>query len=402
LRWKKDHHDHLYGKALKMRVLHVVPSYIPAWRYGGTIHAVHGQCRGLVRSGLDVHVYTTSVDGDGDSDVPIERPVDLDGVKVTYFPSDRLRRLYYSPRMAAALRGRVGEFDLLHLHSVFLWPTWAAARQARKAGVPYIIAPEGMLVRELIRRKSRWAKKLWIRLIERRSLRLADGIQTTSPRELEEFKSFGFESVEPFLIPHGIDVDELGPPPSRPPAPPEGRRARILFLGRISWEKGLDRLIPAMRHISDVELVIAGNDESGYTNSLKELARRHGLLDQVTFKGVVLGEEKWQLFRSAALLVLPSYSENFGMVAMEAMAVGRPVVVTPEVGLAAMVAEADSGIVVAGEPDQLGPAIDALLRDDEQLRNKAANGRRTIEERFTWERVAGQLRHKYEEIVQRA
>jgi glycosyltransferase involved in cell wall biosynthesis len=67
-----------------------------------------------------------------------------------------------------------------------------------------------------------------------------------------------------------------------------------------------------------------------------------------------------------------------------------------------MVAEADSGIVVAGEPDKLGPAIDALLRDRGQLRRKAANGRRTIEERFTWESVAGQLRRKYEEIVQRA
>jgi len=385
-----------------VRVLHVVPSYAPAWRYGGTIHAVHGQCKALAESGLDIHVYTTNVDGDGDSDVPLERPVDVDGVQVTYFPSRRLRRLYYSPRMAAALRGRVGEFDLLHLHSVFLWPTWAAARQAGRAGVPYIVAPEGMLVRELIRRKSRLAKQLWIRLIERRSLRLAAGIQTTSPRELEEFKRFGFEAVEPFLIPHGIDIEEIGPPPSRPPAPPRGRRARILFLGRISWEKGLDRLIPAMRHLADVELVIAGNDESGYSESLQELARRLGLLDQIIFKGPVLGGEKWKLIRSAALLVLPSYSENFGMVALEAMAVGRPVVVTPEVGLADMVAEADSGIVVAGEPDKLGPAIDALLRDRGQLRRKAANGRRAIEERFTWESVAGQLRRKYEEIVQRA
>jgi glycosyltransferase involved in cell wall biosynthesis len=384
-----------------VRVLHVVPSYIPAWRYGGTIHAVHGQCQGLVREGVDVHVYTTSVDGDGDSDVPLERPVDLDGVKVTYFPSRHFRRLYYSPRMAAALRGRVREFDLLHLHSVFLWPTWAAARQARKAGVPYIIAPEGMLVRELIRRKSRWAKKLWIQLIERRSLRLAAGIHTTSLRELEEFRSFGFDAVEPFLIPHGIDVAGLAPPSSKPPAAPEGKRARIVFLGRISWEKGLDRLIPAMRHLNDVELVIAGNDESGYTEILQEQARRAGLLDQITFKGAVLGEEKWKLLRGAALVVLPSYSENFGMVGLEAMAVGRPVAVTPEVGLAAIVAEADSGIVVDGEPDSLGPAMDALLSDPEQLQLKGANGRRAIEERFTWHSVAGQLRRTYEEIIQR-
>jgi glycosyltransferase involved in cell wall biosynthesis len=385
-----------------VRVLHVVPSYIPAWRYGGTIHAVHGQCKGLVRSGLDVHVYTTNVDGAGDSDVPLERPVDLDGVKVTYFPSTRMRRLYYSPRMAAALRGRVGEFDLLHLHSVFLWPTWAAARRARTAGVPYIVAPEGMLVRELIRRKSRLVKTLWINLIERRSLREAAGIHTTSPRELEEFQGFGFDAVKPFLIPHGIDLSDLAPPSSKPPAPSEGMRARILFLGRISWEKGLDRLIPAMAHLNEVELVIAGNDESGQTESLKELARQAGLLDRVSFIGPVHGEEKWKLLRGASLTVLPSYSENFGMAALEAMAVGRPVVVTPEVGLATMVAEADSGIVVPGEPESLGPAIDRLLRDQELLSRMGANARRAIEEKFTWESIAAQLRRRYEEIVQRA
>jgi glycosyltransferase involved in cell wall biosynthesis len=264
------------------------------------------------------------------------------------------------------------------------------------------MAPEGMLVQEMIRSKNRWLKRLWIACIERRSLRSAAGIQTTSPRELQEFRSFGFDAVDPFLIPHGIDLSELGPATARPPAPPEGRRARILFLGRISWEKGLDRLIPAMRHVSGVELVVAGNDESGYTERLKEIARRHGISDRITFTGPVQGREKWDLLHSAALLVLPSYSENFGMVALEAMAAGRPVVVTPEVGLAAVVSEVDSGIVIPGEPEKLGPAVDALLNDEHQLRAKAANGRRVIEERFTWETVAAQLGRKYEEIVQRA
>ena len=85
-----------------MRVLHVVPSYIPAWRYGGPIRSVHGLCAGLARAGLDVHVFTTNVDGDRDSEVPLGEPVDLDGVQVTYFPSRRLRRLYYSPEMRSA------------------------------------------------------------------------------------------------------------------------------------------------------------------------------------------------------------------------------------------------------------------------------------------------------------
>jgi glycosyltransferase involved in cell wall biosynthesis len=115
----------------------------------------------------------------------------------------------------------------------------------------------------------------------------------------------------------------------------------------------------------------------------------------------VHGEEKWKLLRSAALVALPSYSENFGMAVMEAMAVGRPVVVTPEVGIADIVGESDSGIVVDGAPRMMGPAIDALLKDAGELKRKGDNGRRIIEERYTWDRIASEMQVKYEEILRR-
>lgn len=386
------------GRKRTMRVLHVVPSYIPAWRYGGPIRTVHGLCAGLSRAGLDVHVFTTNVDGDRDSDVPLGQSVDLDGVSVTYFPSRRLRRLYYAPAMRSALHADVGGFDLVHLHSVFLWPTWTAARQAASAGVPYVVSPKGMLVRELMRRKSRWIKRLWVALIERRTLQLAAGIQVTSRQELEEFETFGFRSAKPRLIPHGLDLPEERPRPG-PPDPPPGRRARILFLGRISWEKGLDRLIPALRHVPGVELVVAGNDEGGWTARLSDLARAEGVLERVTFAGPVEEEAKRELLAGAALLVMPSYSENFGMAAAEAMAAARPVVVTPEVGLADIVRESGSGIVVEGAPERLGPAIDRLLRDPERLKASGENGRRTVEARLTWDRVAAEMLLWYREIV---
>src|SRR6185295_8900770 len=122
-----------------MRLLHVVPTYFPAVRYGGPIHSVHGLCAALSARGNDVHVFTTNVDGAGDSNVPLGRPVTMNGVKVWYFPSSRFRRLYWSPPMRRALDAEVRGFDIVHLHSVFLWPTWAAARMARRAGVPYVL-----------------------------------------------------------------------------------------------------------------------------------------------------------------------------------------------------------------------------------------------------------------------
>ena len=161
---------------------------------------------------------------------------------------------------------------MLHLHSVYLWPNWAAARQAARDGVPYVLSPKGQLVQDQIRRKSRWVKRLWIALIERRTLEGAAAIQVTSRRELDEFKRFGFRTPEPLLIPHGLDLPG-GEPSPVPAPPPEGDAPRVVFLGRINWKKGLDRLIPAMRHVPGAQLILAGNDEENYTASLKQLTR---------------------------------------------------------------------------------------------------------------------------------
>src|SRR5579862_4440950 len=133
-----------------MRVLHVVPTYLPAVRYGGPIYSVHALCRALADRGHDVHVYTTNVDGPGVSGVPLSDPVLREGVKIRYFPCGLGRRVYRSPAMGRALAANASKFDVLHLHSVYLWPTLAAARAARGANVPYVLAPRGMLVRDLI------------------------------------------------------------------------------------------------------------------------------------------------------------------------------------------------------------------------------------------------------------
>src|SRR5262245_54954207 len=98
---------------------------------------------------------------------PIATPVDLDGIQIRYFSCPLVRRLYWAPALGRALHLELGSLDVVHLHSVFLWPTWAAARAARKARVPYVLSPRGMLVKDLIARRSRLTKSAWIHLIEK-------------------------------------------------------------------------------------------------------------------------------------------------------------------------------------------------------------------------------------------
>src|SRR5207302_173516 len=130
---------------------------------------------------------------------------------------------------------------LLHLHSVFLWPTWAAARAAKKAGVPYLISPRGMLVRELIERRSRLVKSAWINLIEKTNLENASAIHTTSELEAEELGRFGWRLPRIATVPNGIDDDVAAGEVSADGKEMGAERPLILFLGRISWKKGVER-----------------------------------------------------------------------------------------------------------------------------------------------------------------
>jgi glycosyltransferase involved in cell wall biosynthesis len=381
-----------------LKLLHVIPSYYPAVRYGGPIRSVHALCVSLVRRGHDVTVYTTNIDGDGNSDVPVGEPIYMDGVMVYYFPVPMLRRLVWSPALAKKLRQTAGKFDLIHLHSVYLWPTYIAARAATRAKVPYVLSPRGMLVKDEIHRKSRLAKSAWIGLVERKSLAQAARIHVTAQIEADEARALGLKLPQVICVPNGVKwpVRHL-PLAAGPYADLPGKYA--LFLSRLDKKKGLDRLIRAWKLVPDLMLVIAGNDESGYMTELTALAEAVGVAKRLKFIGAVTDEHKWALYERAEMFILPSYSENFGNVVAEAMAMQCPVVITPEVGLARFVTEAGAGVVTVGDPPLLAQAIAQLHQNEFQRRRCGAAGRRAATEHLSWEGVAAQMELEYLHIL---
>jgi glycosyltransferase involved in cell wall biosynthesis len=299
--------------------------------------------------------------------------------------------------MGRALRAKISDFDIVHLHSVFLWPTLAAAQAARKAGVPYLLSPRGMLVKDLIRRKSSLAKRVWITLFERRNIEQAAAVHLTSEVEAAELRALGLPDARLAIVPNGVE-----PPidlPSEDFDPAGMRRPHLLFLGRLNWKKGLDRLIPAMKQVPHADLLIAGNDEENYRPELEALARRNGVADRVRFLGPAHDEKKWSLLAQARMLVLPSYSENFGNVVLEAMASGCPVIVTPEVGIAPLVQETGCGVVCAGDPIQLGLEMKRLLDDHERRRDMGIAGRRMVQTKYSWKTISKQMLDLYEDLL---
>jgi glycosyltransferase involved in cell wall biosynthesis len=384
--------------ALPLRILHVVPTYFPAVRYGGPIRSVHALCVALAALGHDVHVFTSSMDGPLDLDVPLGIPVNRDGVFVHYFEVPWVRRLCWSPTLQSALRAEVGSYDVVHLHSVFQFPTWAAARAANAAGVPYLIAPRGMLGVEVIRRKSAWIKSAWIRLIERRSLGEASGLHVTADLERVEIEALGLPLPKIFCVPNGVSWPERRAPLAAGPFA-DLVQPYALFLSRIDPKKGLDRLLEAWQWVPELSLVIAGNDESGYRERLEKLAEDYGIASRVRFLGPAADEHKWGLYEQAVMFILPSYSENFGNVVAEAMAMGCPVVVTPEVGLARLVRESGAGLVVDGTPRLLAEAIRGLLQDPSRRQRMGERGKVTARRQLSWESAANQIESAYREIA---
>ena len=384
-----------------MRLLHVVPTYLPAVRYGGPIRSVHALCRELAAAGHDVHVFTTSVDGPSDSDVPLMTPVDVEGVKVTYFPSRVLRRLYWSPPMGRALAAETAGFDAVHLHSVFLWPILAGARAARAQGVPYVISPRGMLVPELIRRKSRWVKEAWIRLVDRPNLEAAAAVHATSAIEARHIASFGWRLPPIAMIPHGVDDP---PAPSKAALSPDVAAAisggpMVLSFGRLSWEKGLDRVIAALPEAPVVRAVMAG-DDGGHAGFLAQEAARLGVADRVTIIARhVSGPDKEALFAAARLFAMTSLSENFGIAAFEAMRRGVPVLATPDVGMSEIVRDTRAGLVVDPTPSAIAAGLREMFADPALCRRRGEAGQTHVIDHYGWPAVARRMAELYRSIA---
>lgn len=375
----------------RMRLLHVVPTYYPAVRYGGPIHSVHGLCKALVTAGHCVDVCTTSVDGRLRLDVPQGVPVAVDGVSVRYFRS-RFDRLYWSPAMRRFLQRLGCSYDLVHLHSVFLWPTAAAARVARRVGVPYVISPRGMLVPELIAARSAAIKRLWIRCVETRNLIGAARLHVTSDTERFDLARCGLALAPVSVIANGTEL------PQGASRAANGRT--VLYLGRLSWKKNLDSLIRAVAVLPGCWLNLAGPDDEGLGPRLLELASELGIAERVKFVGQVGADQKAALFAQAACAVLPSINENFGNVVIEAMAHGCPVVVTPGVGSRSVVEASGGGLVAAGpDAESLQAALAALLDDREGAEERGRRGAEFVSRHYSWAAIAAEMVSMYRDVL---
>jgi glycosyltransferase involved in cell wall biosynthesis len=396
-----------------MRILNVTESYAPFYEFGGPPAKVEALSRGLVEHGNDVTVVTADwgvekrMTGTQEEKEYRRSPFGWEGedrgVKTTYLPTWlRYRATSWNPAIGRFLNARLGEFEIVHIFGLYDLLGPAVAKECRKRKLPYVVEPIGMFV-PIVRNVL--LKRIYHSLYGNEMLAGAAKVIATSDQEASELTEGGLAKERIELRRNGV---------MRPERLPERGTFRrkigkndqdlvVLFLGRLSEKKSPEMLLRAFASLPGqvegrtLQLVFAGPDERGMEARLKGAARELRITERVSFVGPIFGNEKWAAYRDADIFVLPSQNENFGNTAAEAAAVGTPVIVTENCGIAPLLKEA--GLVIRHDESELTRAISKLL-ENETLRSQISAEARSAASKIGWEEPVGQMEALYRKLAQ--
>jgi glycosyltransferase involved in cell wall biosynthesis len=364
---------------MALRCIHYLPEI--RLEQGGVTRAVLDFCEVFAGAGHEVTLLT----GDA-TDVPGAWQAGGAGVprvRVIERPRGRWQLL---PRgVAEGLEGLLREAEVVHLHAPWTPSNLQIAKAARRVGTPYVLSIHGMLDDWSMAQKS-LKKRVFLAVAGNRLLRGAAALHCTAEAELDQASRW-FDRGKGVVLPWLFDLA----PFEHLPDASESPRPSLLFLSRVHPKKGIERLLGAAgmlrRRGIDCDVMIAGPGDADYVARLSELAAREGVGERVRFVGMVRGAEKLALYRSADLFVLPTSQENFGLVLLESLACGTPVVTTKGVDIWKELEGAGASIVDA-TPQRLAGAIEGLLKDRAALKALGCRGRKWVFERYEPRRLA--------------
>ncbi len=376
-----------------MNVAHVAPAFHPAHIYGGPTYSAYRLCSALADLGCEVRVLTTDANGkvatlDVDTGSELELAPNL---RVRY--CHRIAQHSVSPVLVRHLPGLIAWADVVHLTAVYNFTTFPTlfACKAGKKGLVW--SPRGGFQR-WEGSTNRRLKSVWesaSRLLQPSPLTL----HVTSQDEARQ-SAARFPGANVVVIPNGIDL------------PADANRVasdvmRILYIGRLHPIKGIENLIAASGLLAgwarSWALTVAGDGAAGYRTQLESMARAAGLGSRVRFVGHANDADKHALFSDADVVVVPSHSENFGIVVAEALSYGVPVIAakgTPWARLESM----ECGLWVDNDPQSLADAIRKMDRLPREAMGQRA--RRWMHEEFSWPQVAARTLEAYQDVAARS
>ena len=381
-------------------VLHVTPYYEGAWGYGGIPRAVAVLAAVQASRGMDVTVVTTDA---GEARRRAASPA-ASAVTVHQFPNVSNALAYhlqlFLPRgLGRWLDAHAREFDVAHVHGCHHLPGALAARACTAAGVPWVLQPHGTAP---YLERRRVAKRLFDATLGHGATTGAAGVLAVSEAEARTLTALGLGPVR--VVGNAVDPREFEPPPS-------GARLRqrlhvgdapvVLFLGKLTPRKRVEVLVDAFAAMPDptAVLVIAGND-LGAGGTIRRAIARHRLEHRVRLTGLLRGRERLEALALADVVVYPSRDEVFGLVPLEALLAGTPVIVAGDSGCGEVVSAIGGGIVLEPlEAPSLAAAIESVLASCARWRRRAEAAATRVRESFGPDAVAARVAAAYDELA---
>jgi glycosyltransferase involved in cell wall biosynthesis len=388
-----------------LRILHVTPYSAHAWAYGGVPRVVDELSRGLVERGHRVTVCTTDAYDDRHRLGRTPNGV-ASGVALEVFPNLSNTaayhlQLFFPLGLSRWLNVHARQFDVAHIHACRNLPGTIAARHLRRAGVPIILSPHGT-ARRFERRI--WAKWIFDLTIGRRMFD-AELVLAVSSTERDELAALGLPAERLAVLENPVDAASVE-------IPRRGDfRARhglpwpelVLFLGKLTPGKHVDELVRAFALLNrpGAGLVIAGND-MGAGPSLRRLVDRMALADRTRFVGLLTGRARLEALADADVVAYPARPEAFGLVPMEALQCGTPVVVSADSGCGALVSDLGGGLVAGNDPSALAQALRQVLDDRPRFAAAALRAGERVRARFARSRICADLEQHYRALAKTA
>jgi glycosyltransferase involved in cell wall biosynthesis len=374
-----------------MRVLHIVWSLDRS--QGGVPAAVKGLCNHLVEC-CDVDIVTATQSGEN---YALDSRIRLLRKKCRVVPG---LRVSFVPGFTRALKQWLAQHppDLMHVHGLWMPQLHVAFQQAAKQNIPCVLSPHGMLKQWALHHHA-WKKNIALRLYQQWDLKQAKCLHATAQPEADQFRHFGIR--QPIaLVPLGLDLPSPVFSSTKPLIAKDGRN--ILFLSRLHPSKGVFDLVGAWARVRQPgwRVVVAGPDEDGNLAEVKRRIGVQGMEQDFVFTGPVFGKEKENVYAQADLFVLPSYSENFGLVVLEAMAHGVSVITTRATPWREL-ETCQCGWWIDVGVDALTETLRSAIHcSDAQRQGMGQRGRELVQTKYQWPVVARQMTNIYTWILQ--
>ncbi|MFM2295291.1 MAG: hypothetical protein RLZZ350_1704 [Verrucomicrobiota bacterium] len=373
-----------------MKIIFAIAGLHP--EYGGPSRSVTALAGSLGQGGANVELLALH-NGSG-WQPPVTPPEKFARTTFVDASSALAQKLRWTPRFQKVLRERclANHSQLIHDTGVWLPTNHVAASVARELQLPLLVSPRGMLMGWALEYRA-WKKKLAWKLFQQRALESARLLHATSAAEAKDFRALGLR--QPIaVIPNGVELPPAPTPNSQLPTP---NSRTVLFMGRVHPKKGLADLVAAWAAARPHgwRVVIAGGDELNHRAELEREIRARGLTQEFSFTGLVSAEQRWEIYRAADVFVLPSHSENFGLVVAEALACGVPVIATQGTPWADLAARRCGWWIPNGVTALAAALRAACAQTDDERRAMGERGRVLVTEKFAWAGVAAQMRDVY-------